>query len=85
MRSRAWTVAASMSAVEELKDQLGFCRWNHTLASLHLHARSNLKSLAQDADKLSSSRSTPVIATRVTETQKESLRTVMQLSCWLPS
>ncbi|KAL8159732.1 hypothetical protein V2J09_001269 [Rumex salicifolius] len=85
LKSKAWTVAATMAAVEALKDQLGFCRWNHTLTSLHHHARSNLKSLAQDAKKFSPasrSSSAAVIASRVRQTQKseESMRTVMQLS-----
>jgi hypothetical protein len=84
--SRAWAVAASMAAVEALKDQ-GFCRWNYTIRSLHHHAKNQVKSISQ-TKKLSSPAST-VISRKVRENQKakqseESLRKVMYLSCWGP-
>ena len=84
--SRAWAVAASMAAVEALKDQ-GFCRWNYTIRSLLQHAKNQVKSISQ-TKKLSSPAST-VISRKVRENQKakqseESLRKVMYLSCWGP-
>ncbi|KAJ6761918.1 DUF3774 DOMAIN PROTEIN-RELATED [Salix koriyanagi] len=76
---RAWAVAASIAAVEALKDQ-GFCRWNYTIRSLHQHAKNQVKSVSQ-TKKFSSPTST-VISRKVRENQKakrseESLRKVM--------
>ncbi|XP_059664457.1 uncharacterized protein LOC132310286 [Cornus florida] len=84
--SRAWMVAASIAAVEALKDQ-GFCRWNYTIRTIHQHAKTNLRSFSQ-AKKLSSSSST-VISSRVRDEKakqsEESLRKIMYLSCWGPN
>ncbi|XP_028093757.1 uncharacterized protein LOC114293838 isoform X2 [Camellia sinensis] len=78
--SRAWIAAASVGAVEALKDQ-GICRWNYTIRSIHHHAKTNLRSFSQ-RNKLSSS--SP--AKRAMKQQsEESLRTVMYLSCWGPN
>ncbi|TXG55250.1 hypothetical protein EZV62_020506 [Acer yangbiense] len=93
--SRAWMVAASVAAVEAMKDQ-GFCRWNYTIRSLHQHVRNNMRSASQ-SKKLSSSSSSPssaaaAVSTKIREVQskkakqsEESLRTVMYLSCWGPN
>ncbi|XP_044465603.1 uncharacterized protein LOC123195819 [Mangifera indica] len=85
--SRAWMVAASVAAVEALKDQ-GFCRWNYTIRSLHQHAKNNIRSVSQSSKKLSSS-SSAVVSSKIREQQakqaEESLRTVMFLSCWGPN
>ncbi|XP_010241109.1 PREDICTED: uncharacterized protein LOC104585807 [Nelumbo nucifera] len=82
--SRAWIVAASVGAIEALKDQ-GICRWNYTLRSLHQHAKNNLGSVSQAKRSLSSSL---VMASRDEQQMKqaeESLRKVMYLSCWGPN
>ncbi|PHT83545.1 hypothetical protein T459_11988 [Capsicum annuum] len=50
---RAWIVVASIGAVEVLKDQVGFCRWNYPLRSLAQHTKNNTRSYSQ-AKKLSS-------------------------------
>ncbi|KAJ0052442.1 hypothetical protein Pint_02153 [Pistacia integerrima] len=85
--SRAWVVAASVAAVEALKDQ-GFCRWNYTIRSLHQHAKNNIRSVSQSSNKLSSS-SSAVVSSKIREHKakqaEESLRTVMYLSCWGPN
>ncbi|KAK6934340.1 Protein of unknown function wound-induced [Dillenia turbinata] len=85
----AWAVAATVATVEVLKDQ-GFCRWNYTLKSFHQHAKSNLRSLASQANSLSSS---PMLVSRADnklskeklKKSEESLRKVMYLSCWGPN
>ncbi|CAN1123943.1 hypothetical protein LINPERPRIM_LOCUS3493 [Linum perenne] len=93
--SKAWAVAASIGAVEALKDQLGFCRWNYVIRSAQQYARNNVRSVSQASSKLSSS--SPAAAAmasmagdRLKEAEKaiqseESLRKVMFLSCWGPN
>ncbi|KAI4333744.1 hypothetical protein L6164_018514 [Bauhinia variegata] len=81
--TRAWVVASSIGAVEALKDQLGVCRWNHIIRSLQQHVKSNMRSYAQ-AHKLSSS-SSAAVSNRVKRTKEESMRKVMDLSCWGPN
>ncbi|KAK6785062.1 hypothetical protein RDI58_018517 [Solanum bulbocastanum] len=79
--TRAWIVAASVGAVEALKDQVGLCRWNYPLKSLAQHTKNNMRSYSQ-AKKLSSS----IIAkNEKAEQSEESLRKVMYLSCWGPN
>nr|GMC49931.1 uncharacterized protein LOC110820780 [Ipomoea batatas] len=85
--SRAWIVAASMGAVEALKDQ-GFARWNYALRMIQQHAKSNLRPYSQ-ATRLSSP-SSALVSGKMREDNKlkqaeESLRTTMYLSCWGPN
>ncbi|KAK8562528.1 hypothetical protein V6N13_018885 [Hibiscus sabdariffa] len=85
--SRAWVVAASIGAVEALKDQ-GICRWNHTVRSAVQHARNHLRSASQ-ARTLPSQSSAAIskgLGRQAKSKQsEESLRTVMYLSCWGPN
>ncbi|GLT86974.1 hypothetical protein SLE2022_050800 [Rubroshorea leprosula] len=84
--SRAWVVAATMGAVEALKDQ-GICRWNYTLRSLHQHAKNHLRSASQT--RMLSSQSSAAVRNQLREEKakqsEESLRTVMYLNCWGPN
>lgn len=81
--SRAWIVASSIGAVEALKDQLGVCRWNHALRSLQQHAKSNIRSYTQA--KTLSSATSAAVSNKVKRTKEESMRKVMDLSCWGPN
>ncbi|GAY60663.1 hypothetical protein CUMW_203780 [Citrus unshiu] len=85
--SRAWMVAASVAAVEVLKDQ-GFCRWNYPIRLIHQHAKNNLRSVSQ-AKKLSTSSSALVSSNNKVREEKakqseESMRKVIYLSSWGP-
>ncbi|KAK7813036.1 hypothetical protein CFP56_006272 [Quercus suber] len=79
----SWLVAASIGAVEALKDQ-GVCRWNYPLRSLQQHVKNNIRSYYQ-AKKLSAQSSSAICSKVNNEKLKqseESLRKVMHLSCW---
>ncbi|XP_050113118.1 uncharacterized protein LOC126591466 [Malus sylvestris] len=79
---RAWIVAASIGAVEALKDQ-GVCRWNGVLRAVHHHAKSNIRSYSQ-AKTLSDSSSSAISMT-MQRSQEDKLRKVMELNCWGPN
>ncbi|RWR84420.1 hypothetical protein CKAN_01323200 [Cinnamomum micranthum f. kanehirae] len=80
--SRAWIVAASVGAVEALKDQ-GVCRWNYVLRSLHQQAKKNMGSSLQ-AMRISSPLDS-LFSASSSKQSEESLRKVMFLSCWGPN
>nr|DAD23917.1 TPA_asm: hypothetical protein HUJ06_025380 [Nelumbo nucifera] len=89
--SRAWIAAATVGAVEVMKDQ-GLCRWNYTLRSLHQHAKGNLGSFSQATKSLSSSSSMAMASNNKAmrdeqqmKQSEDSLRKVMYLSCWGPN
>ncbi|KAM0937026.1 hypothetical protein DsansV1_C26g0194801 [Dioscorea sansibarensis] len=94
VRKVSWMVAASVGAVETLKDQTGLCRWNYALRSLHHHTKNHLSSFSF-ALKMSSSSSSSVIdgSGRVVVVGDEgkalkfekTLEKVMYLSCWGPN
>ncbi|CAI9275509.1 unnamed protein product [Lactuca saligna] len=84
-RSRAWMVAGTVGVVEALKDQ-GVARWNTTIRTIHHHAKSNLRSIAQA--KILTSPAAMASSKDMEEKAKqseESLRKVMYLSCWGPN
>ncbi|OMO80436.1 hypothetical protein CCACVL1_12956 [Corchorus capsularis] len=82
---KAWIVAATIGAVEALKDQ-GICRWNYTIRSLHQHAKTNIRSFTQT--KMLSS-SSAAVSNKLREERRrkaeEKMRKVMDLNCWGPS
>ncbi|XVF78040.1 hypothetical protein PTKIN_Ptkin14bG0096300 [Pterospermum kingtungense] len=87
--TRAWIAAASVGAVEALKDQ-GFCRWNYSLRSIQQHVKNNIRSSSHQAMKLSVPSSSALSKKLIRDDEKlkkseESLRTVMYLSCWGPN
>ncbi|XP_022734480.1 uncharacterized protein LOC111288008 [Durio zibethinus] len=86
---KAWIVAAaSIGAVEALKDQ-GICRWNHTIRSLHQHAKNNVRSFTQ-ANMISSPHPSSAAVSNMLREEKrrkveEKMRKVMDLNCWGPN
>ncbi|KAL5736182.1 hypothetical protein ACOSQ2_030970 [Xanthoceras sorbifolium] len=87
--TKAWIVAASIGAVEALKDQ-GICRWNYTIRSLDQHLKNNLRSFTQvkNFSSSSSSSSKKVYEEKGRKKMKkseDSFKKVMDLSCWGPS
>ncbi|KAF7141640.1 hypothetical protein RHSIM_Rhsim06G0152500 [Rhododendron simsii] len=87
--SRAWIAAASVGAVEALKDQ-GFSRWNYTMRSVHHHAKASLRSFSQAKNLSSPAPAAAASASTVrggeeAKQSEESLRKVMYLSCWGPN
>ncbi|PON92388.1 Wound-responsive family protein [Trema orientale] len=79
----AWIVAASIGAVEALKDQMGVCRWNFVLRSVQNHAKTNIRSFSQ-AKKLTARSSVAVTKMREESLKQseKSMRRVMYLNCW---
>ncbi|XP_072970565.1 uncharacterized protein [Typha angustifolia] len=78
-------IAASVGAVEALKDQAGLCRWNYAIRSLNQRAkRSTMGSLSQ-SKRMSSAVDRRKGVDEQAKKAEESLRTVMYLSCWGPN
>uniref|UniRef100_A0A6N2MHY0 Wound-responsive family protein n=1 Tax=Salix viminalis TaxID=40686 RepID=A0A6N2MHY0_SALVM len=93
--SKAWIVAASIGAVEALKDQ-GICRWNYTIRLLQQHAKSNIRSFTIHQDHglffllvlLRHQQAAAAVSNEMRKAnmkRKKSLEKSMNLSCWGPS
>ncbi|KAJ4976256.1 hypothetical protein NE237_001362 [Protea cynaroides] len=82
---KAWIVAASIGAVEVLKDQ-GICRWNYILRSLYQHNKTKIRSFSQTTKVSSSPATSSMVKTakkvgdEKLKQSEESFRTVMYLS-----
>ncbi|KAI3457520.1 hypothetical protein Pfo_014183 [Paulownia fortunei] len=93
-----WIVAASIGAVEALKDQ-GVCRWNYALRLMQQHAKTRVQSYyhthllpAKSSSSASSGfASAGMVGNKVMrdgekiKRREKSLKKVMDLSCWGPS
>ncbi|MBA0792126.1 hypothetical protein Gohar_016649 [Gossypium harknessii] len=85
--SKAWIVAATIGAVEALKDQ-GICRWNYTIRSLHQHAKNNIRSSSFFSSSSSSS-AAAAVSNKLREEKmrkaEQTMKKVMDLNCWGPN
>ncbi|RWR90903.1 2-nonaprenyl-3-methyl-6-methoxy-1,4-benzoquinol hydroxylase [Cinnamomum micranthum f. kanehirae] len=83
-RGRAWIVAATIGAVEALKDQ-GICRWNYPLRSLQQQAKKNIRSYAQ-AKRVSTATDSSIKRTSEERRKREQQKAenAMNLIFWGP-
>ncbi|KAL8046497.1 hypothetical protein ABFX02_08G181300 [Erythranthe guttata] len=94
-----WIVAASIGAVEALKDQLGVCRWNYAFRILQQNAKTTLQSAATSFHTRTQQNNNNVIKSSSNydaaaaaagnnykiEEREMGLKKVMDLSCWGPT
>ncbi|XP_047949201.1 uncharacterized protein LOC125195039 [Salvia hispanica] len=91
-----WAIAASIGAVEALKDQLGVCRWNYVIRSVEQRAKSRVQtyyhkhvvSPASAAGAPSGSRAPAgnmLGLQERAERREQRVKKVMDLSCWGPT
>ncbi|CAO2836022.1 unnamed protein product [Amaranthus hypochondriacus] len=79
---RTWIVAASIAAVEALKDQR-YSGWNYPIKSLQQYAHNKIRSYSNSTSSLLCNN---IIRSDLKLKQSEdSLRNVMYLNCWGPS
>lgn len=90
-----WAIAASIGAVEALKDQLGVCRWNYVFRCVEQRAKSRVQSYYQKHISPAASSGSGASAGRVRrmmgaekeriERRERRVKKVMDLSCWGPT
>ncbi|CAN1161068.1 hypothetical protein LINPERHAP2_LOCUS23706 [Linum perenne] len=86
--SRAWMSAATVGAVEALKDQ-GFCRWNYAIRSIQQHSKNKIRSPSRSVRKLyrgdrgNRAEGLGRVGMKGSETE-DGVRTVLFFSCWGP-
>ncbi|GAA0174817.1 hypothetical protein LIER_28127 [Lithospermum erythrorhizon] len=82
---KAWIVAASIGAVEALKDQ-GIARWNYPLRALQQSLKSKIFASYQ-SQRIPLSQSIVSSQTKIQNMRKTdiSVKKAMELSCWGPS
>ncbi|KAE8692302.1 2-nonaprenyl-3-methyl-6-methoxy-1,4-benzoquinol hydroxylase [Hibiscus syriacus] len=84
--TRAWIAAASIGAIEALKDQ-AICRLIHAQRSIQRHANNNIRSPSSSSTQ---AKKTYVPSSDLSKKDdklksEESLRTVIYLSSWGPN
>ena len=86
---RTWVVAASIAAVEALKDQR-YSGWNYPIKSLQQYAHNKFRSYS-NARTLSAASTSYVLCNKIIRSDQklkqseDSLKNVMYLNCWGPS
>uniref|UniRef100_A0ACD6AEZ5 Uncharacterized protein n=1 Tax=Avena sativa TaxID=4498 RepID=A0ACD6AEZ5_AVESA len=94
--SSSLVVAATMAAVEALKDQAGLCRWDYALRSLYQRAVVTSRRAVPVPVSLSSSSSTQAAtsgaavaavarAARPRRSEEEKLHKAYHIVCWGPN
>ena len=84
---KAWIVAASIGAVEALKDQ-GIARWNYPLRALHQRVKTKISTSYQSQSRplfQSISVSSQQMKVEKMKRREKSVKKAMELSCWGPS
>lgn len=88
-KASSLVVAASMSAVEALKDQAGLCRWDYALRSLYNRAAAANKVVgtgrAVPVSLSSSQAAAAARAARPRRSEEEKLHKAYHLVCWGPN
>lgn len=81
-------VAASMGAVEALKDQAGLCRWDYALRSVyHRAAAPRIQALSKSLAKAAPTASPPAqaVGARPASAEDVRLHKAYHLVCWGPN
>jgi len=93
-KASSFVVAASMSAVEALKDQVGLCRWDYAIRSLYNRAaaakvtgRAVPVSLSSSPSQTAGCSSAAAVraGARTRRTEEEKLHKAYHLVCWGPN
>ncbi|KAJ1260467.1 hypothetical protein BS78_10G234900 [Paspalum vaginatum] len=97
-KASSFVVAASMSAVEALKDQAGLCRWDYALRSLYSRAAaakvtgravpvslSSSQAAGGSTSSAAASASAVGRAARPRRSEEEKLHKAYHLVCWGPN
>ncbi|KAF8658762.1 hypothetical protein HU200_059248 [Digitaria exilis] len=84
-KASSFVVAASMSAVEALKDQAGLCRWDYAIRSLYNRAAAGRSSSHAADGGGAAAASAAGRAARPRRSEEEKLHKAYHLVCWGPN